>query len=229
MFCEKCRALQEPKPGATHFDVLGVDQRFDINASDLTQKFRRLQSTLHPDKFTQKSQVREIPRVGCDRQCSLVQARNLWSDFMFLFSAEHQANLVELCVYIFQKETSLSEQHSAAVNRAYQTLLKPIPRGLYLLQLHGSDLEEGEIQMDPDFLMEIMEVNETLADCTDWAEIRDIDDKNKVILDELIREVAKHFDAADIRNAKKTLSKLKYYANIDDKVKEKERKQMDAR
>ena len=55
--CEKCRTLQEPKEGSTHFDVMGLSQNFRIDTTSLTKKFRELQRILHPDKFTNKSKV----------------------------------------------------------------------------------------------------------------------------------------------------------------------------
>ena len=55
--CEKCRTLQEPEEGSTHFDVMGLSQNFRIDTSSLTKKFRELQRIFHPDKFTNKSKV----------------------------------------------------------------------------------------------------------------------------------------------------------------------------
>ena len=127
----------------------------------------------------------------------------------------------------FQKEKELSEHHSSAVNKAYSTLLKPIPRGHYLLELHGYSLQEGEIELDRDFLMEIMEINEAIFHATELETVREIDEKNKIVLDKLIAQVAKHFDQGDIPSAKETLAKLNYFTNIDDKVKDIERQYMD--
>ena len=127
----------------------------------------------------------------------------------------------------FQKEKRLSEQHSSAVNKAYSTLLKPIPRGHYLLKLNGASLEESEIEMDPDFLMQIMETNEAVFVAHSLDDVREIDDKNKLIIDDLIIKVSNCFDQGDILKAKETLAKLNYYTNIDDKIKELERKNMD--
>lgn len=49
------------------------------------------------------------------------------------------------------------------MNKAYDALLKPVPRALYLLSLHGESLEEGDITLEPEFLLGIMEVNEEIA------------------------------------------------------------------
>jgi hypothetical protein len=57
LFCDKCNVLQEPDTKSTYFDVMGVDKRFNIKATELTSKFRKLQSVLHPDKFGSKDKV----------------------------------------------------------------------------------------------------------------------------------------------------------------------------
>ncbi len=49
-------------------------------------------------------------------------------------------------------------------NRAFQTLLEPDKRLAYLLELHGRQIEGSGAQLPPDFLMEMMEWNEKLAE-----------------------------------------------------------------
>lgn len=49
------------------------------------------------------------------------------------------------------------------MNKAYDILLKPVPRALYLLERHGQSLEESDVHVDPVFLMDIMELNETIS------------------------------------------------------------------
>ncbi len=78
--------------------------------------------------------------------------------------------------------------------------------------------------MDPDFLMEIMEVNEALATTNDGQEIKDIGDKNRVVLDKMVSDFAKAYEGNELEKAKVIICKMKYYANIEDKVKEFEMK-----
>jgi molecular chaperone HscB len=57
----------------------------------------------------------------------------------------------------------ISMQQTSWVNKAYQTLKDPIERASYLLQLKGIDVNlENETTMDAAFLMEQMELRETL-------------------------------------------------------------------
>lgn len=52
---------------------------------------------------------------------------------------------------------------SRALNDAYQTLKKPVPRAEYLLARAGVTIGDNE-QLDPEFLMEILELREGLAE-----------------------------------------------------------------
>ncbi|XP_055627988.1 co-chaperone protein HscB homolog [Toxorhynchites rutilus septentrionalis] len=55
-FCTGCGSLQ--KVGyEDYFKLLDVPSTFNLDSSTLTSNFRRLQSQLHPDKFSQKSIV----------------------------------------------------------------------------------------------------------------------------------------------------------------------------
>ena len=52
---------------------------------------------------------------------------------------------------------------SRALNDAYQTLKKPVPRAEYLLARAGVSIGDNE-RLDPEFLMEILELREELAE-----------------------------------------------------------------
>lgn len=42
-------------------------------------------------------------------------------------------------------------------------LSKPVARAEYMLHLSGQSIEESDIQLDSEFLMEMMDINEELA------------------------------------------------------------------
>lgn len=50
-----------------------------------------------------------------------------------------------------------------ALNDAYQTLKKPVPRAEYLLEQAGLSIGDNE-RLEPEFLMEILELREELAE-----------------------------------------------------------------
>ncbi|MHB8256334.1 MAG: Fe-S protein assembly co-chaperone HscB [Acidiferrobacterales bacterium] len=60
-------------------------------------------------------------------------------------------------------ERRLSLQITAQINQGFQTLKEPLSRGRYLLALQGVNTdEETDTRMDPDFLVEQMELRESL-------------------------------------------------------------------
>jgi molecular chaperone HscB len=67
------------------------------------------------------------------------------------------------------QERRLSMQASTRVNEGFQVLKDPLQRALYLLSLHA-DPGPDAVPQDPDFLMEQMELRETLADARSVAD-----------------------------------------------------------
>lgn len=62
------------------------------------------------------------------------------------------------------RERRLALQHTAYINTAYQTLKDALARGKYILTLQGHDIDmQHTTATDPSFLMEQMELRETLA------------------------------------------------------------------
>ena len=63
------------------------------------------------------------------------------------------------------RQQRLSIQYASHVNEAFNTLKKPLNRAIYLLKLSGRDVDmERNTVMDPVFLMEQMELRESVAD-----------------------------------------------------------------
>lgn len=56
--CGKLQDCQNPKD-VDFFKLLEVERRFEVNAADLSRKFRALQNQVHPDKFAGKDDDRE--------------------------------------------------------------------------------------------------------------------------------------------------------------------------
>ncbi|XP_042692472.1 iron-sulfur cluster co-chaperone protein HscB [Centrocercus urophasianus] len=124
--------------------------------------------------------------------------------------------------YPVQQEQRYSELHSSLVNKAYQTLLHPLSRGLYLLELSGVEpAQETDSDADSEFLMEIMEINEKLAEPKNDEVLGEIETLIKDRQEELTEEVTAAFERDDLQEAKKLLAKMKYFANLEDKLKNK--------
>ncbi|NXK60380.1 HSC20 protein, partial [Sylvietta virens] len=154
--------------------------------------------------------------MECDRSFR-IDARQLQRRFQTLQRAVHPDRFGQRP----PKEQYYSEQHSSLINKAYQTLLNPLSRGLYLLELSGVEpAQETDCDTDSAFLTEIMEINEKLAE-PKKDNLEETETLIKVKQEELTREVTAAFERDDLQEAKKLLAKMKYFANLEDKLKAK--------
>lgn len=120
------------------------------------------------------------------------------------------------------KEQEYSENQSALVNKAYTTLLKPLSRGLYMLELQGLNIEEGtDSSVNSQFLMELMEINEALDAAQTPQEANSIGQDTKGKLADLTQQIDSALNKGELQTAKALLAQMKYFANIEEKVKEK--------
>ncbi|XP_068623778.1 iron-sulfur cluster co-chaperone protein HscB [Battus philenor] len=61
LFCSNCNALQHPEFKENYFKIMGTNETYDLEESELAKKFKELQKYLHPDKFANKpEQEQEI-------------------------------------------------------------------------------------------------------------------------------------------------------------------------
>ncbi|KFO71511.1 hypothetical protein N303_08787, partial [Cuculus canorus] len=98
------------------------------------------------------------------------------------------------------------------------------PNSPFLCQLEVNGVEpaqETDCDADSEFLMEIMEINEKLAESKNEAILEEIETLIKVKQEELTKAVAAAFEQDDFQEAKKLLAKMKYFANLEDKLKNK--------
>ena len=66
-----------------------------------------------------------------------------------------------------EQERRLSAQYAAQINEAFTTLNDPMQRGRYMLELCGiSTDEEHDTRMDPEFLMQQIELREEMEDAS---------------------------------------------------------------
>lgn len=99
--------------------------------------------------------------------------------------------------------------------------MKPLSRGLYLLELKGNSLDEKENEVDAEFLAEVMEINEDIMEVANQPEkMKAFEETNAKRVEEYVREISDAFEKNNIPRAKVNLIKLKYFANIDDKIKQ---------
>jgi molecular chaperone HscB len=106
-------------------------------------------------------------------------------------------------------------QYSAFINQAFNTLKKPLPRALYLLQLAGWDAERvADQKVAGDFLMEQMELREKLESVHDLVEPETVIEH---LLAELSADWKQHevelsqaMDSGEWANAASAVVKMQY-------------------
>lgn len=73
--------------------------------------------------------------------------------------------------HLSDRERRLSVQYTAYLNEAVATLKHPLSRAQYLLHLEGVDtFSESSVQLDPMFLMQQMELRESVESVRDAAD-----------------------------------------------------------
>ncbi|XP_019874738.2 iron-sulfur cluster co-chaperone protein HscB [Aethina tumida] len=55
LFCDKCNMIQSPEVKDNYFKVFEIEERYDVDLKNLRNKYRNMQSVLHPDKFSTKT------------------------------------------------------------------------------------------------------------------------------------------------------------------------------
>ncbi|HIJ22702.1 MAG: Fe-S protein assembly co-chaperone HscB [Gammaproteobacteria bacterium] len=102
---------------SNYFELFGLPQKYEVDRTQLSEKYRMLQQQFHPDRFVNGS----------------------------------------------EQERRLSLQMASRINEGSRVLRDPIARARYLLELEGVDLgTDSQTLRDPEFLMEQMELRETL-------------------------------------------------------------------
>lgn len=71
------------------------------------------------------------------------------------------------------KDQAEALEKSALLNKAYKTFQNPDETIKYVLQLKGLLEEEEKYELPPDFLMEVLEINEQLMDAEDDPKLKD--------------------------------------------------------
>jgi molecular chaperone HscB len=119
----------------------------------------------------------------------------------------------------FYANTTRSEQNraleiTANLNKALKTFQNPDDTIKYVLQLKGLLEEEEKYQLPPDFLMEVLEINEKLMDAVDSDETKlnlqsAIDNLQAEIYDP-VKKTVEHYEEG-ITTEKELLQVKEYY------------------
>ncbi|XP_049618074.1 iron-sulfur cluster co-chaperone protein HscB [Syngnathus scovelli] len=185
-----------------------------------------------------KEPIKELPTFFCS-SCKVVQPPHEGVSFFSIMDCEDTFALdthkLQKRYLLLQRslhpdnfsqksaeEQEYSEHQSALVNKAYETLQKPLSRGLYLLELKGMRIDDGtDSGVDAEFLFELMEINEALERAQTPEEADKISRDTKWKLKGLTAEIDGALRAGELQTAKALLAQMKYFSNIEEKVKEK--------
>lgn len=173
--CPKCDHLQIPNIKQSYFQLFDESLVYNVDEDKLKQKFRRLQSEYHPDKFATKG----------------------------------------------ERERKLSEELSSFINKAYTTLNNPYERGVYLLKLNNIDMKENETQqLDKQFLMEVMELNEQLEEIKETTKLAAFESENDNRIKKISNDISKAFKSKQFNKAKLELQRMKYFVSLRNRIKD---------
>jgi molecular chaperone HscB len=109
-------------------------------------------------------------------------------------------------------ERRLSVEKAASINEAFQTLKSPQRRARYMLELQSVSFDdEKDMALDPAFLMEQIELRESLSELSQsdepLAKLNNImaDIKNRIAA--VLEEISQQFAAAELDDAQKATVK----------------------
>ncbi|KAI9373182.1 HSCB C-terminal oligomerization domain-containing protein [Aspergillus egyptiacus] len=153
-----------------------------------------------------------------------IRAADLRREFLLLQSTTHPDK------YPPGPVKQRAEALSARLNEAYRTLSNPLLRAQYILhQYHGIDLtaDDGENHrqaLDPELLMEVMDVQEAIEEvgAGPGAEerIAEIKEENDARIRECVEAVGKAFDSGDVEGARGETVRLKFWASVAEGLRE---------
>lgn len=108
-------------------------------------------------------------------------------------------------------------QQSANINKAFTTFQNEDKTIEYFLQVKGIVETDEKYQLPPDFLMEMMEINETLDEkdgVTVTAELAEIEKEMYAAIAAIIKDPSLHNDPASLEKLKLHYYKKKYIQRI---------------
>jgi len=126
-----------------------------------------------------------------------------------------------------EQEQRLAVEQAAQVNDAYQTLKSPLKRAQYLLELNGTPLDDTDTQMDPMFLMQQMEMRESLENVPNAADpfsaLDKIRSELKRDLNVIVQETARLLNGeGDFLAAREPVRKMQFLYKVQQEMDEME-------
>ncbi|MGR5304522.1 co-chaperone HscB [Vibrio mediterranei] len=128
-----------------------------------------------------------------------------------------------------ERDRMLAVQKAAQINDAYEVLRKPISRAEYLLAENGVDIRaEQQTLQDPMFLMEQMELRETLEEIETSSDVEselfDFETKVSKMFKSQLLELQQLLEQNQWPQAADSVRKLKFIAKLQSEIEQLEDK-----
>ena len=108
---------------------------------------------------------------------------------------------------------------SSLINQAYTTLLNPLSRAMYLLQLKGIIIDlVHETNFKPEFLMQQIELREEIDSsraANDIDKLEKIEDQLKQQIQSLIKQISCQFEKQDYQEVIPFIKELAFYNKLE--------------
>ncbi|NOX77229.1 MAG: Fe-S protein assembly co-chaperone HscB [Gammaproteobacteria bacterium] len=122
-------------------------------------------------------------------------------------------------------ERRISVQMAARINEGFRTLKDPLARGRYLLELKGISLDDADTVLDGTFLMEQIELRESMGDVRDSADphqalqqvSQDIAARKRQITDNMAH-LLREDDLASLQQARDETRKLQFFRRLEEEL-----------
>jgi molecular chaperone HscB len=111
-----------------------------------------------------------------------------------------------------EEEKTIALEKSALLNKAFKTFQNPDETIKYVLQLKELLVEEEKYELPPDFLMEVLEINEQLMDA-DESNVPQLESriaKLQLEIYEPVKEIVEHYQES-VTSEKELLQVKEYY------------------
>jgi molecular chaperone HscB len=134
-----------------------------------------------------------------------------------------------------EHEQRMSLQHTTLVNEAYEVLCSNLKRAVYLLELRGTELTEKEnTAVEPDFLMEQIELREALEEINESSEplveLDQLRSEVDTVITELDGEFGRYWQENtedSLNHAITTVRKMQYMTKLKHEIDLKEEELLD--
>jgi molecular chaperone HscB len=118
-----------------------------------------------------------------------------------------------------QAEKCIAQAYSASINDAYQVLLSPLKRAIYLLKLHGVDTEaETDTSMPMEFLSHQLELRERMDEGDNQAVKAEVEAALLAAENQLTALLDNNISEKALESARQVIRKMYFYERMKQEI-----------